>query len=84
MKDEKLTPIDAGRCQAEIKEGSFMTLGPRAMQRCESVPSWVAVEIKDGKLYGAMALCDSCKQVCAKLMPHVQFWDLQEGQADAS
>ncbi len=70
----KLIPVDQMRCQAEYKEGSFMTLGPRTMQRCTAAPAWLAVEIKDGKLIGAMALCDACKQVCAKQMPDVQYW----------
>jgi len=76
---EKLIPVDATACQAEIKEGSFMTFGPRSMQRCNSVPKWVAVDIKDGKLLGAMSLCDSCKQVCEKQLPNVQFWSLYHG-----
>lgn len=73
---EKLIPVDPTRCQAEIKEGSFMTLGPRSMQRCNSIPTWIAVDIKDGNLHGAMSLCDSCKQVCEKQLSHVQFWSL--------
>jgi hypothetical protein len=61
---EELIPIDATRCQAEHKPGSFMTFGPRTMQRCSKVPTWVAISVKGSKFYGAMALCDACKEVC--------------------
>lgn len=76
----KTIPIDSARCQSEFKEGSFMTLGPRKYERCESEPTWVAVEVQDGKVMGAMALCDECKAVCEKEMPHVGFWAMQHGE----
>lgn len=60
----ELDPVDANRCQAEKKEGSFMTLGPRSYIRCRAKPSWIAIEIQNGKFAGAMSLCDDCKRVC--------------------
>lgn len=73
----KLIPVDSARCQAEIKEGSFMTLGPRVMQRCDNAPEWLAIEIRDVGLYGVMALCTACKQVCEKQLPPIKFWQLK-------
>ena len=59
----KLTPPDRDRCQAERLEGSFMTLGPRPLARCENAPIVVATENKpnpkDG-LRGSMSLCGTC------------------------
>jgi len=78
MADE-LEPIDASRCQAEKKEGSFMTFGPRQYIRCSNKPTWVAVEVKDGSFYGAMSLCDDCKKVCEIQMPSVKFQRLIMG-----
>jgi len=64
----KLIPPDLQRCQAEIKEGSFMTLGPRSFERCNNEPTWIAAEAprSDGEPSGSMSLCDSCKDVCEK------------------
>ncbi len=59
----KLIPPDRKQCQAETREGSFMTLGPRRMVRCEAKPTWIAIEIvaaADGQK-GSMSLCDECK-----------------------
>jgi hypothetical protein len=75
--EKELDPIDATCCQAEIKEGSFMTLGPRQMRRCKNVPTCIAVVIKDGKLWGGMALCDDCRKVCAEKMPEAEFQRLK-------
>jgi hypothetical protein len=63
--DPDLIPPDFERCQCEQRSGSFMTLGPRKMVRCESTPVWLAVEIiagKDGR-HGAMTLCQPCAEV---------------------
>jgi len=68
-----IDPIDASRCQAEVKEGSFMTFGPRRFVRCKNEPVWIAVEVKDGIFYGAMSLCDECKKVCEVRMPSVKY-----------
>lgn len=68
-----LEPIDTTRCQAEKKEGSFMTFGPRRFVRCEKKPAWVAVDVRQGVFYGAMSLCDDCKKVCEIRMPSVSF-----------
>lgn len=58
-----LTPPDLAQCQAEIREGSFMTLGPRSMIRCTNKPSVIIEEKepnpKDG-LRGSMSLCPDC------------------------
>lgn len=61
----ELTPPDLSRCQADIREGSFMTLGPRSWGRCPSKPKYIVAERypgKDGK-QGSMSLCDSCLAV---------------------
>lgn len=65
MSNKDLIPPDLKRCQAEHREGSFMTLGPRRMVRCDKPPVFLAVEIiagKDGRR-GAMSLCLDCAKV---------------------
>lgn len=57
-----IEPIDVDRCQTEIKEGSFMTLGPRFPKQCTQAPKVLVVERKpapDGST-GAMSLCAGC------------------------
>lgn len=76
-KEEKLEPIDASRCQAERRAGSFMTLGPRPMVRCTNVPTWIAVAVKEGRFDGAMSLCGDCKKVCELELPEVAYQELQ-------
>jgi hypothetical protein len=69
--EENLIPVDTERCQAEIKEGSFMTFGPRKQIRCSSKPKWVAVENKapkTGMRKGAMSLCDNCKNILIEVL----------------
>lgn len=78
MSDE-LEPIDATQCQAEWKGGSFMTFGPRPTVRCQCIPIWLAVEVRDGQFYGAMALCDECKKVCEIKMPSARYQKLKVG-----
>ena len=73
----ELESIDPLRCQAEVKEGSFMTLGPRSYQRCQCIPIWIAVDIREGSFHGAMSLCDDCKKVCEIRMPSVSFQRLK-------
>ena len=61
----KLTPPDPARCQAEMREGSFMTLGPRAMIRCSNAPTVIVTENElgsDGQC-GSMSLCPDCLEV---------------------
>ena len=77
----ELEPIDASRCQAEVKEGSFMTFGPRQYVRCNNKPIWIAVDVREGIFYGAMSLCDKCKKVCEIQMPSVNYQAL-EGRPD--
>jgi hypothetical protein len=60
-----LVPPDYERCQCEIKQGSFLTLGPRRYERCSNKPVWLAVELvagKDGRR-GSMTLCNDCAKV---------------------
>ena len=61
-KKAKLTPPDPKRCQAEWRGGSFMTLGPRQMERCENPPVVIVMEKIPGpdKQCGAMSLCPAC------------------------
>jgi len=80
MSKEELEPIDADRCQAEVKEGSFMTFGLRRYVRCDNEPSWIAVDIQEGKFYGAMSLCEECKKVCEIKLPSVSFQKLGQGE----
>lgn len=75
----KLEPVDTTRCQAEFKAGSFMTFGPRETKRCSCIPTWIAVDVRDGRFYGAMALCDECKKVCEIRVPSASFQKLREG-----
>jgi len=72
----ELEAIDSQRCQAEKKEGSFMTLGPRKYIRCQNKPTWVAVDIRAGSFCGAMSLCDECKKVCEIQMPSAKYQPL--------
>lgn len=54
------------RCEAEFLDGSFMTLGPRAMVRCSNKPTVIATERKVAKgrrKRGRMSLCDDCRIV---------------------
>lgn len=77
MENQKaLEPIDPTRCQAEIKEGSFMTFGSRSYIRCNNKPAYVAVDIQGGEFYGVMSVCDKCKDVCATQIPTVRFQQL--------
>ena len=67
-----IKPIDPSRCQAEIPTGaSFMTLGGRpGLERCKSLPMYVAVESKSGPdgIKGAMSLCENCAKEFVKQM----------------
>lgn len=62
MAAKKLVPADPARCQAEIKGGSFMTLGPRSWERCKAKPTVIAAEVNAGPdgQRGSMSLCASC------------------------
>ena len=76
MEDKGLESIDTNRCQAEIKEGSFMTFGPRCYIRCDKKASWIGIDVREGKFYGAMSFCDDCKKVCEIQMSSVRFQKL--------
>lgn len=64
-----LDPPDMARCQAEFREGSFMTLGPRPFVRCEAKPVYLIKEAKPGHdgRQGAMSVCESCYAVALDL-----------------
>lgn len=70
MKKVKLDPPDLAQCQAEILEGSFMTLGPRKYIRCTAKPVVIAKETKAGSdgQKGSMSLCESCRLVFIRKM----------------
>lgn len=63
-----LIPPDRERCQAEHEEGSFMTLGPRGMVRCENKPVVIVTEKDPGPdgQCGAMSLCPECLTIFVK------------------
>jgi hypothetical protein len=68
MSKKKLIPPDFKRCQYEVKEGSFMTFGPRKIVRCDKKPVFIAYENepqKDG-LKGSMSLCKEHAEVMVK------------------
>lgn len=67
-KKQKLIPPDPYQCQCLIKDGSFMTFGPRTQHRCKKRPTIVATEKREpekGAGRGAMSLCDTC---CEKMV----------------
>ncbi len=74
-----LEPVDLNRCRAEIKEGSFMTLGPRKFVRCNSIPKYIALENVPGPdgLKGSMSLCEPCSEMLKKKLGE-NFCTLQE------
>lgn len=64
----KLPPLerpDRKRCQAEKREGTFMTLGgsPHRLTRCSNAPVVIAHENNPGSdgRKGSMSLCAKCK-----------------------
>lgn len=61
----RITPADPKRCQAEVLSGSFMTLGPRRMERCTNVPTVMVREKRPDRHgdRGEMSLCPSCLKV---------------------
>ena len=66
--EEDIEPPDLERCQANIRNGSFMSLGKPTVSRCKNKPTTVAFENKpgdDGKK-GSMSLCDDCRKVFVK------------------
>lgn len=60
---------DRNRCQAERRDGSFMTLGPRPMERCDKPPVVIATEREPGSdgRRGSMSLCADCQAVLVQL-----------------
>jgi hypothetical protein len=67
-----LEPVDLKRCQADIKVAHNpwgVGCPPPQWQRCDRVPSIVAVEPDRIGLRGAMALCRSCAAECRRRNP---------------
>lgn len=64
---------DRTRCQAEKLAGSFMTLGPRRMERCANTPTRVvrSQPVLFGKTQdepaGEMSMCDECFDIFVKV-----------------
>ena len=72
-KTKELEPIEFSHCQSEYLGGSFMTFGPRQYQRCPCIPTWIAVDVRDGQFSGAMSLCEDCKKVCEIKVPSASY-----------
>ena len=74
-------PVDIEQCQAKVPNGNmFMTFSvePRII-RCKNKPTWIAVERKEqpnGR--GAMAICDSCKNMCEAQAPSLASFQMIE------
>ncbi len=72
----ELEAIDPSRCQCEKLAGSFMTFGPRSLVRCPNPPKWVGFDIREGKFYGAMSLCEECRKICQVQVPTAVYQPL--------
>ncbi len=71
-KPKALTPPDLSRCQAEITEGSFMTLGGRRTYRCDGSAVFIVKELQpgdDGKR-GSMSMCNKCLHIFQEIHPN--------------
>lgn len=70
MSKTKLIPPDRKQCQAEIREGTFMSLGgsPHRLTRCKAKPTMIITENQPGRdgQRGSMSLCPSCWVVFQK------------------
>ena len=75
-KKSELTPPDLNRCQTYIKEGSFMTFGPRPEVRCHKKAYAVITEKKvthkDGEK-GSMSVCSEHLKAARKQFPRDHF-----------
>lgn len=67
----ELEPVDPERCQCLFQLGSFMTFGPRPMERCKRKAHYVITENEPNEdgLKGSMSLCRKCYEVFAKRYP---------------
>lgn len=86
--DEGLVPPDINQCQSMIKDGSFMTLGPRKHVRCKEKPVVIATENKpgpDGKI-GSMSLCDHCAKMFKEKLgeDYATFTPIKEKSCESS
>lgn len=80
-----LTPPDFKRCQAERRIYQPFVMGGKVnrVERCESPPDFLAVEIKPGEdgLRGSMSLCLACSKVMlenADLRARVQLQPIEK------
>lgn len=73
MPDLGLEPIDVSQCQSEVKKGSFMSFGIPSHERCVNAPVYIAVDVRDNVFYGAMSLCEKCKQICGIQLPSASY-----------
>jgi hypothetical protein len=69
----KLKSPDLDRCETEWRGGSFMTLGPRPMIRCEKPATCVGTEKEPGTdgQHGSMSFCDEHRAVFEAKFPGV-------------
>lgn len=65
-----LIPPDPLRCQTEWLGGSFMTFGPRQMERCKKPVDFIVFEGKPDShgRHGSMGLCE----------PHLNIFETKE------
>ncbi len=80
MTKEKLIPPDLKRCQAERKNGSFMSFGLPDFIRCKNKPTHIVTEApRDDKTeQGSMSLCAKCLVICLKQMPDITIKAIEE------
>jgi hypothetical protein len=76
---------DVERCQCEWTAGSFMTLGPRPVVRCDQRPTVIAVEKQESKKFrvrGAMSLCEMHREALERQQPGMaEYRPVPEGGA---
>lgn len=67
----ELEPVDPERCQCLIQGGSFMTFGPRPVERCKRKPYYIVTETKPAEdgLKGSMSLCKKCYEKFTERFP---------------
>ena len=62
-KKSRLIPPDHKRCQAEWRDGSFMSFGMPKLVRCHNRPSHIIEEKRPNErdgLCGSMSVCPEC------------------------
>ena len=64
---------DLKRCEVERRDGSFMTLGPRRVIRCENVPKYIVkgqprvFGSHEPSQLGSMSMCETCFEIYVKI-----------------